>query len=239
MHCRVVFSSVKHFSGLLDLYKHVTALTGRPMVKRYDANFFLLGEDIFGAAGEYNPPVLYEALVSFICHLQGSIGPRDFIIFSAYTKINRLIMNAVYLVGQKQWHLDFKRVPASSDLAVTGLNIAYWPSNAKLNLKRHLCAKSGQVCVKGIYLLVCADITQLRRMHPPKNALIFIPAGVLPKGEVGNLYDLRSSGWVFINDPVQGFAWHIELKKPLDKKELQPIHFEGKGTLSFDFDFSP
>ncbi len=239
MHCRVVFSSVKHFSGLLDFFKHATALAGRPSAKKHGASFFLFGEDILGTAGEYNPSVPYDELTSFISHLQKSIGPRDFMIFSAYTKMNSSILNAVYFVGQKQWYLDFKRVPTSSDLAVAGLNITSWPSTSKLNLKRHLCVKAGEVCVKGIFLLICADITQLRRMCPPKNALIFIPAGVLPKGEVGNLYSLEPGGWVFINDPVQNVFWHIELKKPLDKKELKPIPFEGKETVSFDFDFDP
>lgn len=239
MHCRVVFSSVEHFSGLLDLYKHVTALTGRPMVKKYDASFFLFGEDVLGCAGEYHPPVSYKEITSLITLLQNSIGPRDFVIFSAYTKINEVILNAVYFIGQKQWYLDFKRVPTSSDLVVTGLDMVSWPSTTRLNVKRHLCAKAGQVCLKNVFLLICADITQLHRMRPPKNTLIFVPAGILPKGEVSHLYNFHSTGWVFINDPAQGVFWHVEMKRPLQKKDFQPIPFDGKGSVSFDFDFEP
>jgi len=238
MHCRVVFSSVEHFSGLLDLYKHVTALTGRPMVKKYDANFFLLGEDILGTAGEYNPPILYEALVSFIRNLQGSIGSRDFVIFSAYTKMGESVLNAVYFIGQKQWFFDFKRVPTEGDLSVCGLDMVKWAQNSKLNPKRHLCAKSGEVCIKNLYLLVCADLSRLHTLRPPKNALIFVPAGILPKGEVSNLYSLKSSGWVFINDPAQGVFWHVGMKRPLDKKDFKPIHFEGGDAVPFEFDFA-
>lgn len=192
--------------------------------------------------------VPHEAVLKLAGRLQKILRPEDFVIFSAFAKVHGNLMNAVYLVGKDQQRFDFKRTAADGDLAYIDRGLHdLWLRNSWLNLKTTKCVKAGGTCIKGIHLLVCADIALLQRPALTKTAaagenIVFIPVYGLPAKEVRriflNLHKAGFRGHIFINDQENGWAFSAHLGSGKGTVP-QFTKFKGKKYLYAEFETEP
>lgn len=242
MRCRVVFSGLSRFMALRQFRDHALHLISLPSAG-FDANFFLFPEDVLGLysrameSGLYpERPVTHEEVISFIKDFQKALGPRDFVIFSVYAYVGSALFNAVYLVGERCWFFDFKRIAFDGEFAMFGPEITKsWAVQAKVMAKSSHCIRSGDACIKGLHLFVCADIELFEKMRFGKDALCFVPAALLGEPGIGHMAKkLRGSGRIFINDAMQRTAWDISFGGRNARTEK--LEFHGKPYLSVSFE---
>ncbi len=243
MRCRVVFPAVKNFPSLKVFGSFVKDIVSEPR-KEYDARFFLFPEDILGLYAKalfsgisIEKPVPHEKVLSFIKGIQKCLGPKDFVIFSLYSSIGSLVLNSAYFVGKRDWFFDFKRDPADGDYAIIGYDqMRSWETQAKLMTKSAHCARSGDLCIRGIHLFVCADIELLLKMHFKHNSLCFIPASELGSRAIKDIAGkLRGKGRIFVNDASEGVAWDIPFSNS-GKSSPKKLKFGSKICVSVDFE---
>jgi len=247
MRMRTIFCPKGEFDTPDEFLSYLGKLISKGSGK-FDASFYLFPEDIFG---------LYERLAgtgltlhqgfgkrhvmthveipSFIKRIQAVLGPKDFAVFSLYSSVGSIFLNSGFFVGKKQWFFDYKRTYSVGDMKVIGHEqMDMWRIQSKLMAKTPGCVKAGEACIKGIHLLVCADLALLPKMRLSKNFLCFIPAldlGELQLHKV--LQQIRGSGRIFINDSFNGRAWAFSVSGK--DKGIEKLSFEGK-PICFEFE---
>lgn len=172
MNCRVVFPAAAKFRGLEDFFEYSKKLLAKARDGKYDATFYLFGEDMLGVLelcdedpasgvaalilGEkyamerrrrreallQSRLVTHERVISCISRLQKLLLPSESIIFSLYSRVSDGLFNSVYLAGKDNWSFDFKRHAVDSDR----MNLGLW-TQAEWRVASELNVKTKK-CVK-------------------------------------------------------------------------------------------
>ena len=233
MRYRVIFPTIAYFPNLMGFIIYFRDRIHYGTSLDYDANFFLFGEDILAVMAGKTKPVPYEDALSVIPALQEDLNSNDFVIFSCYCTVGSILCNASFLVGRKQWFFDLKHTVSFGDMSVicagggkpkgkVDAELATWKVNAILNRRSAHCLRSGKVCIKSIYPLVCTDIALLSKMRVRNNFLVFAPANELDSSVLSDyLPKLRASGYLFINDPHGGNVWSLPFGKAAKPAQLK------------------